>query len=159
MVDLLIKSREHESGDLCSVPTSMLGCALKRCKFSETSLEDKPFLLALPKEVLVLFGERTQVHILLRILVNNILRVDLDSLSISEQSWPKSRPAWMENFLLWHVGTECKKRDTRRRSPRTAAFPSCKAWCPRWVALRPARFRNTGTTLILSTRKSTKQLS
>lgn len=116
MVDLLIKSREHESGDLCGVPTGVLGCALKRGEFAEASLEYEPFLLAFPKEILVLFGERTQVHILRRILVNNILRVDLDCLSIGQQPWPESGPVWMENLLLRHVGAECMKRYSKTQS-------------------------------------------
>lgn len=116
MVDLLIKSREHERGDLCSVPTGMLGCALKRGKFPETSLEDEALLLALPKEVFVLFGERTQVHILLRILVDNVLGVHLDSLSVSKQAWPERGPVGMENLLLRHVGAECEKRYSKTQS-------------------------------------------
>jgi hypothetical protein len=109
LVDLLIKSREHKCGDLCSVPTGMLGGALKRGQFSEACLVDESLLLALPKEVFVLFGERAQVHILLRILVDDVLGVNFDSLSISEQPRPEGGPVGMENLLLRHVGAECKK--------------------------------------------------
>lgn len=116
MVDLLIKSREHERGDLCSVPTGMLCRALKRGQFSEACLEDESLLFALPKEVFVLFGERAQVHILLRILVDDVLGVNLDSLAISEQPWPESGPVGMENLLLRHVGAECSKRYSKTQS-------------------------------------------
>lgn len=116
LVDLLIKSREHERGDLCSVPTSMLGWTLKRGQFSEARLEDESLLLALPKEVFVFFGERTQVHILLRILVDDVLGVNFDCLSISEQPWPECGPVGMENLLLRHVGAVYRKAYSKTQS-------------------------------------------
>lgn len=89
---------------MSSVPTGVLAGSLQRDELAETCLEDEPLLLALPEEIFVLLGEGTQVNILIGLLVDDIFRVHLHSLAVSEQAGPHGGPVGVEDFLLGHVG-------------------------------------------------------
>ncbi len=83
----------------------MLAAALQRTQLPEAGLVDESLLLALPQEIFILFGERTQVHVLAGVLVNDVLGVHLHGLAVSEKTRPKSRPVRVEDLLLRNICT------------------------------------------------------
>lgn len=85
-VDLLyeVESRELEVGYLGAVPAGMLGSALKRRQFAKTGFKDESLLLALPQEVPVLFGQGSQVLVLVGVEVEDALGVVLYRFAVSE---------------------------------------------------------------------------
>ena len=99
-------SRKHEGADLGSIPTGVLVAALQRTQLPEARLVDKSLLFALPQEILILFGQRTKIHVLAGMLVNDVLGVHLHCLAVSEETWPKSRPVGVKDLLLGNVGTK-----------------------------------------------------
>lgn len=99
------ESRKHEGADLSSIPAGMFAAALEGAELAEAGLVDKPLFLALPQEIFVLFGERSQVHVLTRVLIDNVLGIDLHSLAVSEQAGPEGGPVRMEDLLLRYVRT------------------------------------------------------
>lgn len=98
-------SREHEGADLSSIPTGVFVGALKRAELAETGLVDESLLLALPKEIFILLGERTQVGVLVGMLVDDVFGVNLHGLAVSEEAGPHRGPVGVEYFLLGHIGT------------------------------------------------------
>lgn len=98
-------SREHEGADLRSIPTGVLVAALQSTQLPEAGLVDESLLLALPQEIFILFGQRTQVHVLAGMLVNDVLGVHLHGLAVSEKTRPQGRPVWVEHLLLRNICT------------------------------------------------------
>ena len=96
-------SRELEIGHLGAVPTGVFAAPLQRRELTQAGLEDESFLLALPQEIFVFLGERTQVLIFIGVLVDDVLWVVLDSFAVSKETGPHGGPAGMKNFLLRHV--------------------------------------------------------
>lgn len=64
------------------------------------------FLLALPEEIFVLFGEGTQVHVVIGVAVLNRVGVKLHGFAVGFESGPDGRPVGVEDFLMGHVGAQ-----------------------------------------------------
>ena len=96
-------SREHEGADLSSIPAGVFLAALQRAQLAETGLVDEAFLLALPQEVLILFGQRAQVHVLAGVLVDDVFGVDFHCLAVGEEAGPEGGPVGVEDLFLGHV--------------------------------------------------------
>ena len=80
--------------------------ALQARNLAEAGFEDEALLLALPKELFVLFGERTEELIVVRRLVDQILGVVLHGFAVGEQARPHRRPGRMDDLAIGHVGAE-----------------------------------------------------
>lgn len=98
-------SGELEVGDLCAVPAGVFGGAFKRGELAEAGLVDEAFLFALPQEVFVLFGQRTQVHVLVGVVVDQVFWVVLHGFAVCKQTRPHRRPVRVEHLPLRHIRT------------------------------------------------------
>ena len=105
-----------EVGHLSAVPTGVLGVPLKRGQLAETRLEDESFLLALPQEIFILFRERTKVHVLVGVSVDDVLGVVFDCFAVCEQARPHGGPTGVEDLLLRDVGAESATEYSKTQS-------------------------------------------
>ena len=111
-----VKSRELKICRLSTVPTRVLTRTLQRSYFPKTSLVDKSLFLALPQEVFIFFGEGSQMHILVGVVIHNVLRIVLNCFAVSEKTRPHRRPTRMENLSLRHISADWMKKYSKMQS-------------------------------------------
>lgn len=109
-------SRELQVGDLCAIPAGVFDGAFQGGQLSEAGFEDESFFFALPQEIFILFGERTQVFVFLGFEVEDLIRIVLDSFAVGQQSGPHGGPGGVEYFSLGNVGAEWSEGYSKTQS-------------------------------------------